>query len=149
MLVRWTIPGFKCPPLSSRTCYLAVKLLLAFFSLFKLVSISFVTSIFPGLPPCSTFYMIHSSFQTLVFTGMLHLIFVTIVFLFSLMLCFFTNFTIWVLHSEKNGTKTVPQMYYLIARKSVPFGVPFWCHFVTIIKEKRVPLCKKGTFFPE
>ncbi len=72
-------------------------------------------------------------------------------------------------HSEKNGTKTVPQGYYLIVRKTVPLGVLFWYHIAKrvlfstqflpknrastifsvnmIIKETRVPLCKSGAVF--
>ncbi len=34
-----------------------------------------------------------------------------------------------LLHSEKNGTKTVPQGYYLIVRKTVPLGVLFRYRF--------------------
>ncbi len=65
-------------------------------------------------------------------------------------------------HSEKNGAKIVPKGYYLIVRKTVPyFGTTKRVLFSTqflykngasmvlnmIIKEKKVPLCEKGTIF--
>ncbi len=67
----------------------------------------------------------------------------------------------YIYTQKKNGTKTVPQGYYLIVRKTVPLGVLFWYHIAkrvlfstqflpkngASVVLKQYPFYKRGTVF--